>query len=72
MGWLIAHLIGDYVFQNDWMARGKKESSWVGTVHVATYMIPFLFIGLSWWQLLLIAVQHWLPWSFIVMESVFG
>ena len=60
MNWLIAHLIGDYVLQNDWMARGKKKSSWICTVHVATYMIPFLFIGLSWWQLSLIAVQHWL------------
>ncbi|MGH6636111.1 MAG: hypothetical protein ACRED0_08240 [Gammaproteobacteria bacterium] len=42
------------------MVRGKKECSWICTVHVATYMIPLLFIGLSWWQLSLIAVEHWL------------
>ncbi len=59
MDWLIAHLIGDFLFQNDWMANGKRESSWICTVHVAAYMVPFLFIGLQWWQLGLIASQHW-------------
>jgi len=24
MNWLIAHLIGDYILQNDWMAQRKK------------------------------------------------
>jgi len=28
-------------------------------VHVLTYMVPFFFTSLSWWQLLLIAMQHW-------------
>ena len=59
MEWLIAHLIGDYLLQNDWMAKGKRVSSSICTVHVFAYMTPFFFIGLSWWQLSLIAVQHW-------------
>lgn len=58
--WIFAHLIGDYLIQNDWMAKGKKTSSWICTVHVATYMIPFLFCGLEWWQLAAIAAQHWI------------
>jgi len=58
MHWIFAHLIGDYLLQNDWMALGKKRSSWICGVHVFTYMIPFLFCGLEWWQLALIAGQH--------------
>lgn len=54
----IAHLIGDYLLQNDWMAFGKKQRSWICAVHILAYMIPFLFCGLAWWQLALIAVQH--------------
>jgi len=60
MHWIPAHFIGDYVIQNGWMARGKKKSSFVCAVHVGTYMIPYLFCGLLWWQLALIAVQHFI------------
>jgi hypothetical protein len=59
MHWILAHLIGDYLLQNDWMAQNKQKSSWACTVHVATYMIPFFFCGLTEWQFLLIAIQHW-------------
>lgn len=58
MNWIFAHLIGDYIIQNDWMANRKKESSTICLIHVLTYMIPFLFCGLSSWQFYLIAVQH--------------
>lgn len=27
MNWLIGHLVGDYLLQNDWQAQGKKKSS---------------------------------------------
>lgn len=60
MHWIYAHLIGDFLLQTDWMARGKKQNSWVCLVHVLTYMLPFLLTPLSWWQLLLVAVQHFL------------
>ena len=60
MNWIFAHLIGDYLLQNDWMARNKKTSSFACSVHIITYMIPFLFIGLEVWQLLAIAGQHWI------------
>jgi len=42
------------------MAMNKKKSHWACLCHVATYMIPFLFAGLVWWQLLLIFIQHYL------------
>lgn len=58
MHWIYAHLIGDYLLQNDWMANGKKRESWICAVHVLTYLLPFLFTPLAWWQLALIAAQH--------------
>lgn len=59
MGYLVAHLVGDFLLQDDWMAQNKKRSSFACTVHVVVYMLPFLLLGLSWWQLTLIAIQHW-------------
>lgn len=58
MHWIYAHLIGDYLLQTDWMAFGKKQKSWICFVHVAAYMVPFLFCGFAWWQLAIIAGQH--------------
>lgn len=34
---LIGHLVGDYLLQNDWMALGKKSSSFVCAVHCAIW-----------------------------------
>ena len=60
MHWIYAHLIGDYLFQNDWMALNKKKSSWACLLHVMTYQIPFYFTGLLWWQIALIGLQHFI------------
>jgi hypothetical protein len=60
MHWIYAHLIGDFLLQTDWMARGKKFSSWVCFIHVITYMVPFLLTSLNWWQLLFIGIQHFI------------
>ena len=57
--WIYAHLIGDYLLQNDWMAGNKKKSDIACMVHIVTYMLPFIFTNLVWWQLLLIAGQHY-------------
>ena len=59
MHWIYAHLIGDFLLQNDWMAFGKKQKPWICAVHVAAYMVPFLFCDFVWWQLAIIAVQHY-------------
>lgn len=58
MHWIYAHLIGDYLIQTDWMAQNKKSSPVHCLVHVVTYMIPFLLCGFAWWQMVLIATQH--------------
>jgi len=66
--WIYAHFLGDYIFQNDWMAQNKKRSSWICSIHVVCYIVPFLLCGLAWWQLLLIAAQHFLidRWNFVM------
>lgn len=60
MHWIYAHLIGDYLLQDDWMALNKKKSSWACFVHVAAYLIPFYFTDLLFWQIALIGLQHFL------------
>ncbi len=59
---LVCHLVGDFTLQNEWM-QAKGRSSYVCTVHVACYMLPFvvacLFGPVPAWALPLIAVQHW-------------
>jgi len=58
--YILAHFIGDFLLQNDWMARRKKNSSLICTIHVAIYIIPFLFVEASYLQTLLIFSQHWI------------
>ena len=60
---IIAHLVGDFLLQNDWM-QAKSRNSLVCTAHVACYSLPFvaiaLTVGLAWWMLAAIFAQHWL------------
>jgi len=60
INYVLAHFIGDFLLQNDWMAKNKKQSSFICTIHVLCYMIPFLLVELNWIQFILIATQHWL------------
>lgn len=67
MNWFLAHLVGDYLIQNDWMAQKKKVGHFACAIHAGTYLIPFLFLGLAWWQLALIGVEHFAQdrWGFV-------
>lgn len=56
--WIYAHLIGDYILQNDWMALNKKKNFWAGLAHCLVYILPFMFCGFSSFQLFLIFAQH--------------
>jgi len=60
---IIAHLVGDFLLQNDWMQR-KTVSSFVCSVHIAAYSVPFIMLVLAGrleaWMLLCILTQHWL------------
>lgn len=69
---LAAHLVGDFVFQNDWMAQGKRRSSFVCAVHVAAYMAAFipvlLFASYPAWIYPLIALEHFVQDRFGLAE----
>jgi hypothetical protein len=58
-----AHLVGDFLLQNHWMQQ-KSKSSFVCSVHVACYSLPWLvalaLTPLAWWQFALIIAEHWL------------
>lgn len=41
---LIAHLVGDYVLQNHWMATAKVKSWGPAVAHAACYGLPFLLL----------------------------
>lgn len=75
---LIAHMIGDYLLQNDWVALKKKQNSFVCLLHVFLYLTPFVgilfsynritFYDFNWfWFLLLVGIQHFLQdrWLFV-------
>lgn len=44
---LVAHGVGDYLLQSEWMAREKTRRSLAAFVHCVFYLIPFLFITLD-------------------------
>lgn len=41
---LVAHAVGDYVLQSEWMAQEKTRRSLAAFVHCAFYILPFLLI----------------------------
>jgi hypothetical protein len=56
---LVAHLIGDYLLQNDFLATRKVSSSWVAAIHAVLYGLPFLLLcEPSWPALAVIVVTH--------------
>lgn len=47
---LILHLLGDYIFQNGWMANEKTKRWLPAITHGLVYSIPFLIIfGFKAW-----------------------
>jgi hypothetical protein len=44
---LVAHAVGDYILQSDWMATEKTKQSLAAAVHALTYTLPFLFLTTS-------------------------
>lgn len=43
---VISHGVGDFLFQNQWMADNKAKSNWVCAIHVLLYGLAFHII--SW------------------------
>lgn len=55
---ILAHLVGDYLIQSNWMATRKTSAWWPAVLHGLTYTIPFLLITQSPWALLSIGGTH--------------
>lgn len=61
---LMAHMIGDYFIQNDWMALEKTKRWWPAIVHGTTYALPFIPVvylldtAWPWLALLVIGGTH--------------
>ena len=67
---MLGHFVGDYLFQNDWMATNKWKPGWLGhkacTVHVFFYTCClYLFVGWHPLFLFINAATHWVidRWS---------
>ena len=41
---ILAHLVGDYLLQSNWMAREKTRQSLAAAVHAVTYTTPFAYL----------------------------
>lgn len=40
---IICHIVGDYLFQTDYMAREKGKDWYVLFVHCVCYCVPFIY-----------------------------
>lgn len=58
IGVLLAHLVGDYILQSDWMANEKTKRWFPAWAHAVTYGLPFLFVTQSLAALAVIVVTH--------------
>lgn len=45
---MIGSLVGDYLFQNDWMAQNKKKSSFACAVHCVLWTASVLVCSWTW------------------------
>ncbi|MFH9798120.1 DUF3307 domain-containing protein [Streptomyces virginiae] len=55
---LLAHLVGDYLLQSDWMANEKTKRWWPAWAHALTYGLPFLLVTQSPAALAVIVGTH--------------
>lgn len=55
---LVAHAVGDYVLQSDWMANEKTKRSAAAAAHALAYALPFLFLSPSLPALAVIVGTH--------------
>lgn len=70
---LLAHLVGDYLLQSQWMANEKTRRWWPAIVHGTLYTVPFAFITQDWRALAVIGITHvvidhyriakWVTWA---------
>jgi hypothetical protein len=57
---LIAHGVGDYLLQSNWMAQNKTKDSYAAALHAVAYAAPFLLLKPSKRALSAIVGTHFL------------
>lgn len=55
---LIAHAVGDYLLQSDWMATQKSRKLWIAVVHAWAYALPFVLLRPSTAALCFVVASH--------------
>jgi hypothetical protein len=55
---LVAHAVGDYILQSDWMATEKTRQSFAAACHAVVYALPFFVITASYAALIVIVATH--------------
>jgi Protein of unknown function (DUF3307) len=55
---LVAHAVGDYIIQSEWMANEKTKLHTAAAVHAVTYTLPFLLLTQSAAALAVICATH--------------
>lgn len=55
---LVAHAVGDYILQSDWMANEKTKRSTAAFAHAFTYTLPFFLLTQRPVPLLVILGSH--------------
>lgn len=55
---IVAHLVGDYIVQSNWMATEKTKRTIAAAVHAVTYTMVFLFLTRSPLALAFICLTH--------------
>lgn len=58
LGLILAHFVGDYLIQSDWMANEKTKRWWPAWAHALTYGLPFLLVTRSLPALVAIVATH--------------
>ena len=54
----LAHMVGDYVIQSDWMASEKTKRWWPAVAHGVSYGLPFVLVTQSIAALVVIVGTH--------------
>lgn len=55
---LLAHAVGDYILQSDWMVKEKHRNSAAAGLHCIFYLLPFALLTQSMPALAIVAVSH--------------
>lgn len=77
----LGHLVGDYIFQTDWMAANKKQHSWPCFVHCVIWSAcVVIFAGWGWVAFVALFIFHFVQdrthlvrkWMHLVKQDGFA